>query len=361
MTKRTGQGTYFHSIVEHGDTLYLSGIVADDFTASMDVQTKQVLDKMRTDGVGPTLEAVRAAGIEPIGIIEDAGAFHVELPDLAVVATLGELCPACGPIDGMTVPKPPFTAQLGQEVPLSETIVSARVEGGSITFEVSHDLGFDPLRPGGAERGAMVVELRSGGVLLARDSIEGASTAMPPGSVLSRTLALRPANVAGALNIGVTLYSPAGSPVDIDLEDRVSVTVPTSRITVSDLRLLLDEDIATEPLVLELDAIDSAVRDRVRSARVHLEIENPFDLTGDLDLRIASPNIGILKPVPVAPGRSEQRVDLSRDEIFSILSESEVVITLEGPATTPAAGTPVEPEQELSVRVRLELVVASST
>jgi len=46
MTTRSGQGTYFHSVVEHGDTLYLSGVVADDFSASMGVQTKQVLDKI---------------------------------------------------------------------------------------------------------------------------------------------------------------------------------------------------------------------------------------------------------------------------------------------------------------------------
>lgn len=53
MIERHGQGTYFHSVVEHGDTLYLSGVVADDFSASMKVQTNQVLDK-----IGKTLTSV---------------------------------------------------------------------------------------------------------------------------------------------------------------------------------------------------------------------------------------------------------------------------------------------------------------
>ena len=301
------------------------------------------------------------ADLLPFDIIEDGGAFHIEMPELELGASLGKLCPPCAAIDGMVVPKPPFTAQLGGDVPLSESVASASVEGGSLTLEVSHDFSFDPLRPGGPERGFLVIELRSGGTLLARDSVDGANTALAPGSTLSRSLTFRPANVSGALSIDVALYSPAGSPVEIDLEDRVLVTVPTSRITVSDLRLLVDEEIATEPLVLELDAIDSAVRERVRSARVHLEVDNPFELTGDLDLRISSPNIGIQKPVSIEPGESEQSIDLTREEIFSILSEPEVVILLEGPATTPATGSPVEPGEELSVRVRLELVVASST
>src|SRR5690606_35201183 len=46
MIERSGQGTYFHSVVQHGDTLYLSGVVADDLSATMKVQTKQVLDKI---------------------------------------------------------------------------------------------------------------------------------------------------------------------------------------------------------------------------------------------------------------------------------------------------------------------------
>ena len=46
MIERHGQGAYYHSVVEHAGTLYLSGVVADDFSASMAVQTKQVLDKI---------------------------------------------------------------------------------------------------------------------------------------------------------------------------------------------------------------------------------------------------------------------------------------------------------------------------
>lgn len=48
MIERHERGTYFHGVVEHGDTLYLSGVVADDFSAPMKVQTTQVLGKIAT-------------------------------------------------------------------------------------------------------------------------------------------------------------------------------------------------------------------------------------------------------------------------------------------------------------------------
>lgn len=46
MIERHGRGTYYHSVVEHDGTLYLSGVVPNDLAASMEVQTKQVLEKI---------------------------------------------------------------------------------------------------------------------------------------------------------------------------------------------------------------------------------------------------------------------------------------------------------------------------
>ncbi len=65
MTERHGQGTHFHSVVKHNGTLYLSGITADDFSASMAVQTQQVLDKIEKtlQGVGSDRSKILAATI----------------------------------------------------------------------------------------------------------------------------------------------------------------------------------------------------------------------------------------------------------------------------------------------------------
>ena len=46
MITRYGQGKFYHSAVAHGDTLYLSGVIADDLSAPMAEQTRQVLEKI---------------------------------------------------------------------------------------------------------------------------------------------------------------------------------------------------------------------------------------------------------------------------------------------------------------------------
>lgn len=46
MVTRYGQGNFYHSVVVHGDTLYLSGVIADDLSAPMGEQTRQVLEKI---------------------------------------------------------------------------------------------------------------------------------------------------------------------------------------------------------------------------------------------------------------------------------------------------------------------------
>lgn len=334
--------------------LMMAAIAACDIpTALPEWDTRWMVPAERT--------RLTVADLLPFDIIETADGFDIELPELSLTRSLGELCEPCAAANGLVVPKPPFTAEFFSEIPVSASIASARIEGGSVLLEVTHDLAFDPIRPGGAETGVMVLELQSDGVMIARDSIDGAVTALPPGAVLERELVLGAAMVSGAVDVVVTLNSPAGPPVEVTTEDRISVTLPTSTVAVDDLRLLVDDLIETEPLILELDAVDEGLRDRVRSARVHLEIDNPFDLNGDLTLRFSSPNLGIDKPVSLEPGEGEATIDLSREEIFSILTEPEVVITLSGPAVTPESGSAVEPGQELDVQVRLELVVASSS
>ena len=334
--------------------LLVAAIAASDFpTALPEWDTRWMVPAERT--------RLTAADLLPFDIIETAGGFAAELPELELGRSLGELCPVCAAVDGMVVPKPPFTADFSSEVPVSAAIVSASIDGGTLLLEVTHDLNFDPIRPGGAETGAIVLELRSGDDTLARDSIDGAATAMPPGAVLERELVLGAARVTGAVEVAVILHSPAGPPTEVDVNDRISVTMPRSMVAVSDLRLLVDDLITTEPLLLELDGVDGGLRYRVLSACVHLEIDNPFDISGDLALRFASPSLGIEKPVSIERGEAVLAIDLSRAEIVAILGEPEVVITLAGPAATPSTGTALEPGQELRMRVRLELVVASSS
>jgi hypothetical protein len=122
-----------------------------------------------------------------------------------------------------------------------------------------------------------------------------------------------------------------------------------------------DEPLATSAVQLDLGEVDEAVSDRVRSGAVRLRIENPFEVAGTFTLRLAAPGTTIARTLEVAPGTSQARLELTGDEIRSLLGRSDVELSVTGRASSPAAGTAVEPGDEIEVSVRLELVVGTGS
>ena len=329
--------------------------------AACDVPTE--LPRWDTRWVVPAENtALAVADLLPAGIsVAPSGdVFEVELSPIAFSRSLQELCVACGAVDGLTVPKPPFSISFGDEIRLPDGLLSARLVAGAIELRFSHDFPLDPLRPGALARGHLIISARSGPVELARDSLSGDTFALPPGEVVSRTLPLRAGDVTDPLEIGIALYSPAGDLTVIDLDDRLTVAVPAVRVQVSDPRVrVVDEELAAAAVQIDLGEVDEAVSDRVRSGAVLLRIENPFDISGAFNLSLTSPGTTIVRALEVAPGTSQVRLDLTGDDIRSLLGQSDVHLSLAGRASSPAAGTEVAPDDEIAVSVRIELVVST--
>jgi hypothetical protein len=295
-----------------------------------------------------------------IAVAPGGESFEIPLAAITLSRTLSEMCGECGAVDGLTVPKPPFTVSFGGDLPLPEELLSARLVGGAIEFRLRHDFPFDPLRPGGASRGYLILEVRSGSTLLARDSLNGRSVALGPGTSVSRTLQLASEVISGRLTVGITLHSPTGDPVEIDVSDRFILEVPATRVAVANARIrVTNQTIATPEIVLELAEIEPAVTDRVRGGAVQLDIFNPFAITGDFELRITSPAARIARPLEMATGESTMRVELTADELRAMLGHDDVRLGIAGTASSPPGGTPVEPADEIALAARLELVVAT--
>lgn len=285
--------------------------------------------------------------------------FELEFPGISVTRSLADMCPLCSPLEGRTVPKPAFDVSASSEVPLPEELVSARLEGGELTIAIQHDFPFDPLRPGGDERGTLVLTVRSGSALLARDSIDGRDVALPAGTVLRRTLPLRAAEVAAPLEVTARVRSPEGDPVTIDLSDRLLFEL-SARVALSEVRLRLrDRQVASDPILLTFNEIDEAAAERLRGGAVLLELENPFELTADLDLHINAGGTRITKPLEVAPGSSELRIDLTGEEARAIVGQAEVAFEFVGRVNSGEEGTVIRPDDELSLTTALEMVVGS--
>jgi hypothetical protein len=144
------------------------------------------------------------------------------------------------------------------------------------------------------------------------------------------------------------------------MDDRFTVDVAATQVQVADARIVVtDQAISTPSIQLELDEIDAAVSGRVRGGAVHLEIDNPFDIEGTLELRISSPAAQIVKPLEITPGSSSSRIELTGAEMKSILGQSDVQLSISGLASSPSEGTAVEPTHEIGLGMRLELVIST--
>lgn len=298
---------------------------------------------------------------EGVTLAPGGGSFDVPLEGITLSESLAGMCPECAPLDGLTVPKPPFTVTLGGELQLPAEIASATLASGAVAFRLRHDFPFDPIRPPGGSRGFLVLRVMNGSRVLARDSLNGRTTALPPGGVVNRTLQVGAGQISGPIEVEITLHSPAGDPVTIDLSDRILLEVHSAEVRLSRAVVRVNgKEVSTPDIVLELGSVDEAIASRVQEGALQLTIENPFEVTGTFGLRITTPSGRIEKPVEIVPGTSQVRVELSGDELRSMLGNDDVRLALTGAASSPASGAELVPEDEIGLTARLELVVRTA-
>jgi hypothetical protein len=285
-------------------------------------------------------------------------AFELVVPPVTFQETLGEACSSCALLNGLVLPKPAFTLTIGSTAQLPGDVISAKLASGKVDVSLSHDFAFDPLRPSASARGYLLLVARSGSTVLARDSIAGEATAWPSGSTLQRSLSLAPATISGGVEVSVTLFSPAGDPVRIDTNQKVTITAAPSQLRVSEAQVkVANESITATDVDLDLADIDDVVIDHQKGGALLLDIDNPFDVTGSLTLTITAPGTTITRPLTLKSGASTERVELSESELASILGRSPVRLSASGSVSAPAAGATVTPSGSVVIESRLELTI----
>jgi hypothetical protein len=285
--------------------------------------------------------------------------FDIDIPDAAFSRMLGEMCAPCAMLPGgIFVLKPEFTATIDGAVDLPAEVISAEVIAGELHLSLHHTFSFDPLRPGGVERGFLILEASSQGTTLARDSLNGSATAFPPGTVLRRSLSLGAATVTDPLAVSLTLHSPAGELTPIDPAQELTVEVDADDVRVSDLRLSFDSrSVTSNPAELDFEDVEEGVINRLQGGAVRLDIGNPFEVSGPSELRITSLAGTIVKPLELASGSSMIRIPFTPEELGTILGQPEVWLEVRGTLGTPAAGADLRPGDEIVFRASLEATV----
>ncbi len=289
------------------------------------------------------------------------GSFVLGLAPVSLNRTLGELCGACAPFNGQTVPFPGFTASVPVTIDFPADVAAAVLSGGTIQVALTNAFGFDPLNPpGAATGGTMVITITNGSRTLGTATVTGP---FPTGTTKTTPVALAAGNVSGPINVAVAITSPAGgiAPanfVTINTNGALAINVtPQSIIVTSATVPITNKLVSVTAITLDLSEIDSELADRAVSGAIILKMTNPFAVAGTLQLRIAGGAAGdINKSVALAAGVTTQRVEFTGAELRSILGR-DVTLTISGPVSGVGGNVTITPAQSLAIETSLDLVV----
>jgi hypothetical protein len=300
----------------------------------------------------------------PVGSVEtpDGAGFLIPADTVRFSTTLGDLCPACIPLWGLRVAKPAFNDRFSGTF-LPEELVSADIVGGSMNVAVGNGFNFDPIRPDSGVFGEIVIAVREGGVggtIKDLERLLGLDTAFPPFTEESASLDFS-GRIRDSSVIEVSLDSPEGDTLFIDIQDLLSVTAAIDTLRVSSAVVnVKGQTFQSDPLALGTGELGPEVVERLQSGALVLEVSNPWGFPAQLLLTITEPAAGliILKEVPMpGVGVTTVRVDFTLEELQAFLGFPDVVVV--GTATVDSLASPVAvaPGQKLEISTSLDLVL----
>ena len=307
--------------------------------------------------------------------VGETKAFEVALSGAGISQSLRSACPACAAANGLRVPKPAFTLIDSATIALPSDVAWADLVGGTVDYTLTHDFGFDPIVPssnGAAEKGWLVIRVRSGSALLAVDSVNGSSATLSPNVPFTRSVGVdaspaSPRRVSGPITVTVTLYSPAGDTVTVNDAQSLHVNVVPHGIRVSQASVSLP---ASTPIsrqkTVDLSGLGGEVSGRVQGGAVVLTVRNPFAVEGQLTATLTAPGaVPVTRDLTFPVGGLSSpptvlRVPLTADELARLMGSSDVTVDVSGNVTAPNGAVTVTPTQVFGVSTMLEIILSTT-
>jgi hypothetical protein len=327
--------------------------------AACDIPT--VVPKLETKLLLPVeATAVGVAALLPSSVqVVDARFRFTTAATAMAPRSLGSMCGTpCVAVQGLTVAKPAFSDSGTAVLSLPVDVTGATLSGGALDIAVTHNLGFDVLRPSGAtQQGTLRIIARNSGRVIGTTTID---EAFPSGTTLQRTLAVAPGDVTGDVVVSIVLQSPAGGSaagdrVRIDTNASLSASLAPATIDASSARVLVQQkQVSIDDVAVDLSAIDDGTSRRVQAGTAVLTIDNPFAVAGTLDVRLVRPGFILTKPVPLAAGHNSARIPLNIDEIRALLGHT-LTMSARGPVSSGSGAVSVQPGQKIGIATSIEL------
>ncbi len=296
-----------------------------------------------------------------VTVAADTSGFLIAVSPATTVTTrtLAQDCPSCVAANGQLAPKPAFTATVTMSTALPTDFSSATLASGSLQLVVTSGYNFDPLRPNpiaGAPNGFAVITISSAGAVIGKDSVNGATTALAPGTALTRNIPL-----AGVLNggspvaVSIALTSPAGEQVRIDASRSISVSATPLNLKVATATVAVANKSVSSTASIDLADVDSSIINRVQGGALLLTVVNPFTVTGTLTVRfVPSGGAPITKTIALAVGTTTPRIDFTQAELRGLLGHI-VSVSYTGTVSSSGGSVSVSPRQAVVVTSRLQL------
>ena len=301
----------------------------------------------------------------PPGFSVAAGTFRFTPAPTTITRSLGAMCGCAS--SATPVPKPAFSATVSGAITMSADVISATTTAGNVfRVSLSHNFNFDPIRPAaaaGSTRGWFVIVLRSGGTIIGRDSINGATTAWPSGTPLIRDVPVSAGVVlaAGAtIPIDGTINSPAGDPVTINTAQALTMVAQPSNLGVSNVRVrVVNKPVSAINIPLDVSDISDDFTKRIVNGGMLFTLTNPFAITGSLTMTVTIPGqAAVVKTVPIsAAASSSPSIDFTSDELDRMLGSAGVTLALSGVVNGPVGGVSVSPGQALGIANKIRMTI----
>ncbi|MEK7401313.1 MAG: hypothetical protein AABZ80_03005 [Gemmatimonadota bacterium] len=307
-----------------------------------------------------------------VTILPDSSAFSLKIDSTTISRVVGSDCAQCVTLNGTNAPKPAFTLVAGNSTALPADIVSAAIASGTLSIRLVNNMSFDPLyvntAPAATVQGYMVIVVRSGSAVLARDSVRGAATVSGTqnapfpklGGILNRTIPLSTGTVTTNLTVDVTVNSPLGDHLEfINANGALDATASVPTINVASVQMNVPSR------TFDSGGADSvsmpSTGDFVVGLGLDMTITNPFaSVTGGLNLVFAwgpGATQQISKPITLPSGTGVRSVSLDSTEVQNLLNGGDKVsIKLTGNVSS-ATPVTVTPKQEVKVSNRMRLKI----
>lgn len=302
--------------------------------------------------VPPQTTTIALANLLPAGvrILADSSAFALDVAPVSTSRALSADCSACAAANGTTVAKPAFVATVTATAALPAGFAAATLASGTLQLAVTNNYTFDPIRPSATARGYVVTTVANGATIIGRDSVDGATTALPPGATLTRSIALSGAiSSASPVTVTITINSPAGDPVTMDASRTIAVTATPANLVVPTASVSVVNRPISASATADLRNIDSTITNHVTGGSLLLGVVNPFAVGGTITVLVSAPNVAtITKTAQLAPGTTTDTLSLSQGELMPLFGHV-VTMSFSGPVSGTNGAVAVAPRQAVVV------------